>query len=181
MVDSSTPLGATAGLSSANADVPGMGVDWFHFFVPSARDPDGGQRDQDGDIPPGQSAKDNDGHEKDMEEKDVSTVCCPMCFNFGHTHDECFLDASEVDKLEDTEVQEPSEMQRKLQLTAMGGRSIAEARRQYLADAKAKARKRQKEKKRKEREVRSQSKGPEEKDIAMAHNDEDCVQTRRFV
>ena len=35
MVDSSTPLGATAGLSSANADVPGMGVDWFHFFVPS--------------------------------------------------------------------------------------------------------------------------------------------------
>ena len=36
MVDSSTPLGATAGLSSANADVPGMGVDW-DFFVSSER------------------------------------------------------------------------------------------------------------------------------------------------
>ena len=35
MVDSSTPLGATAGLSSANTDVPGMGVDWFHSFLPS--------------------------------------------------------------------------------------------------------------------------------------------------
>ena len=34
MADSSTPLGATAGLSSANADVPGIGVDW-DFFVPS--------------------------------------------------------------------------------------------------------------------------------------------------
>ena len=34
MSDSSTPLGATAGLSSANADVPGIGV-CADFFVPS--------------------------------------------------------------------------------------------------------------------------------------------------
>ena len=58
-----------------------------------------------------------------------------MCLNFGHTDSECFLATQEEDKWVCVTEQELSEVQRKLQLTAMGGYSIARVRKQYIADA----------------------------------------------